>query len=244
MYNHRPSVIQENPGGTTNVRPHYDPLELVKAWELLVKAAPALGERDGFRYDLVDVTRQVLANHASSVQQEMARAWDARDLKAFDSASARFISLIEDMDALLSTRDEFLLGRWLDDARAIGNTPEEKALYEKNARNLLTLWGDKNCRIRDYACRQWSGMMNGFYSERWKMFISDVREALADDTDFDTAAFNDRCREWEWNWVSGTETYPSSASGDAVDTSLAIFEKYFGEVCGFSVEYEKSYGSI
>ncbi|MCM1502522.1 MAG: alpha-N-acetylglucosaminidase [Bacteroidales bacterium] len=239
----RPSFMK-NPGGTTNVRPHYDPKELVRAWELLVKAAPALGARDGFRYDIVDVTRQVLANYASSVQQEMALAYEKKDLNAFEDASSRFIALIEDMDSLLATRDEFLLGNWLEDARAMGDTADEKALYEKNARNLLTLWGGPDCRIRDYACRQWSGMLNGFYRERWLMFISDVRSALAAGRDFDAAAFNDRCKEWEWNWVSGSETYPASASGDAVARSVAIFDRYFDLVSCSSVEYEKSYGTI
>ena len=45
------------------------------------------------------------------------------------------------MDSVLGTCEQFLLGRWISDARARGSTAAEKDLFEYNARNQVTLWG-------------------------------------------------------------------------------------------------------
>lgn len=215
-----------SPGGAINLKFHYDPKDLVRAWDLLVSSADALKGRDGYRYDLVDVTRQVLADYALTLHGEVAEKYADGDSKGFADASARFIGLFDDMDALLATREEFLLGRWLESAKAMGDTEQEKALYERNARNLLTLWGGKDCRIRDYACRQWSGMMGGFYRCRWKMFLDMASESLETGRELDTMEFDTLCKNWEWEWISGSETYPVTASGDEIEECLRIHGKY------------------
>ena len=51
------------------------------------------------------------------------------------------LNLLEGMDVLLGTDPHFLLGNWLEAAKAIGTTDDEKKLYEYNARNQITLWG-------------------------------------------------------------------------------------------------------
>lgn len=219
-------TFKKNPGGTTTTKLHYDNADLVKAWDLLISAADSLGGRDGYRYDIVDVTRQVLANHASTVQQKAAEAYNKKNIRKFEEASAEFLALIDDMDRLLSTRSEFLLGRWLDAAKAMGTTPEEKALYEHNARNLLTLWGNRDCYLHDYACRQWSGMMSGFYRPRWEMFLGEAGDALESGKKFDEKAFAEKCKDWEWSWTEGSESYPAVPEGDEITESVRIYEKY------------------
>ena len=89
-----------------------------------------------------------------------------------------FLQLISDMDALLATRKDFLLGRWIASARNCGNTAEEKALYERNARDLITLWGDANSPLHEYANRQWSGLLNDFYKQRWQQFFKMLQRSL------------------------------------------------------------------
>ncbi len=219
-------TLAENPGGTTNVRPHYRNRVLVEAWDMLISCADTLGGSDGYGYDLVDVTRQVLANYATEIQQQVATAFKNGDRAGFDAAAVRFLELIGDMDKVLSTRREFLLGRWLEDAKKIGTTPDESALYEQNARNLITTWGGKNCRISDYACRQWGGVMNGFYAPRWNRFFEAIRQneyAMDDDA---YAEFIDGSKEWEWQWTFGRESYPAEPSGSEVDVCRMIHDKY------------------
>lgn len=189
---------------------NYAPEDLLPAWKLFVNAIPSCEKSDGFQYDLVDVTRQVLANYALPLQQEIAKAYRENNRAMFDKLSAEFIELIDDMDRLLATRRDFLLGTWIADARNCGTTEGEKALYERNARDLISLWGDSNNRLFEYSCRQWSGLFTDFYKPHWQQFFSDVK---ANWGNFDQAAFDEKIKKWEWNWVVSRKDYPVKPVG-------------------------------
>ena len=233
----RPS-FKVNPGGTTNTKSHYDKADLITAWKMLVSCAGIHEESDGFRYDLVDVTRQVLADYASILQQKAASRYQAGDVEGFKAASEEFLGLIDDMDKLLGTRSEFLLGRWLDDARSIGHTDQEKDLYEHNARNQITLWGNRDCRIRDYACKHWNGMMTGFYRPRWERFFDMVSASMEQGVPFDEAAFIEASKDWEWEWTLGHEKYPNQPVGSEIEECLRIWDKYHKEILNLQDNFE------
>ena len=233
----RPS-FKVNPGGTTNTKSHYDKADLITAWKMLVSCAGIHEESDGFRYDLVDVTRQVLADYASILQQKAASRYQAGDVEGFKAASEEFLGLIDDMDKLLGTRSEFLLGRWLDDARSIGHTDQEKDLYEHNARNQITLWGNRDCRIRDYACKHWNGMMAGFYRPRWERFFDTVSAAMEQGVPFDEAAFIEASKDWEWEWTLAHEKYPNQPVGSEIEECLRIWDKYHKEILNLQDNFE------
>ncbi|WP_184543147.1 alpha-N-acetylglucosaminidase [Mucilaginibacter sp. FT3.2] len=205
----------------------YDPKKLAKAWTLLINAADSLKQSDGFQYDLIDVTRQVLANYASPLQQKMALAYKNGDKEAFKQYSTAFLQLMDDMDALLSTRKDFLLGKWINEARANGITEKEKNLYELNARDLVTLWGDKESGLREYSNRQWAGLIKGYYKPRWEFYFTQLNKAMAAGTKFDANAFDAQVKNWEWQWVNKHDNaYPDVAKGDGVEKAKALFAKY------------------
>lgn len=222
--------FKKNPGGTTNVKLHYDQMELAQAWDLLLECAEECAASEGYRYDLVDITRQVMANHATVLQQRCAQAYESGNIEAFDNAANQFISYLCDFDRLLSSRTEFLLGRWLESAKVMGTSEAESALYEHNARNLLTTWGNKDCRIRDYACRHWSGLISGFYLPRWQRFFESVREAMVAGKPFDQEAFNEGSKEWEWQWTFGKECYSTQPQTDEIDVVKQMYAKYRAEL--------------
>ena len=205
----------------TQTRLNYAPKDLLPAWDHLLKAAPVCGASDGFRFDLVDVTRQVLANYASTLQTKWVESYRKGDKAAFHLYSTQFLTLIEDMDTLLGTREDFLLGPWLRDARSWGHTPAEKALYEKNARDLITLWGDAESPLHEYANRQWSGLLRSFYKPRWAQFFQ-----MLENGPMDGDAFDKRIKGWEWNWVCSGGTFPVVPQGDPVRVSEWIYHKY------------------
>ncbi|MFT3738305.1 MAG: alpha-N-acetylglucosaminidase [Breznakibacter sp.] len=202
---------------------NYKPTELLPAWDLFVEAVPQCGNYDGFRYDLVDITRQVLANYALPVQQEIAKAYRNNDKAAFDKLSAGFIELIDDMDRLLATRTDFMLGPWIADARNCGQTDAEKALYEQNARNLITLWGDASNRLHEYSNRQWSGLLSDFYKPRWQQFFADVK---ANWGKFDQERFDEQIKQWEWSWVTAHKDFPVNVQGNPNDVAVELHKKY------------------
>ncbi|MGI8583249.1 MAG: alpha-N-acetylglucosaminidase C-terminal domain-containing protein, partial [Chitinophagaceae bacterium] len=225
----RPTFIK-NPGGTSTTILPYSSLDLINAWDNLIAAADKLKGSDGYRFDAVDVTRQVLANHASDVQQQIAEDFKNKSINAFKNNAARFIEIIEDMDDLLSTRKDFLLGNWLEAAKSWGTNNEEKKLYEKNARDLITLWGDKESRLHEYACKQWSGLLNGFYKKRWEQFFNYVESELSKNKEPNFNYIEEQLKDWEWQWVNGQEVYATKAKGDPVGKAKQIHKKYFSQI--------------
>ncbi|HEY9044601.1 MAG TPA: alpha-N-acetylglucosaminidase [Ohtaekwangia sp.] len=199
---------------------------LLPAWDALIQAIPACKNYDGFQYDLVDVTRQVLANYALPLQQSIAKLYIAKDTVAFKREAAKFIQLIDDLDALLATRTDFLLGKWIEDARRCGITAEEKDLYERNARNLITLWGAENNRLFEYSCRQWSGLLSDFYKPRWEQFFHDATVALEHNEPFDQSTFDTSIRSWEWQWVNAHNRFPETTRGNSLDVVQQLYKRY------------------
>jgi alpha-N-acetylglucosaminidase len=209
---------------------NYRAQDLLPAWQAMIGAADELQGSDGFRFDLVDVTRQVLANHALSLQRKFVLAYQQKDLVSFKKYSSEFIDLIQDMDQLLATRKDFLLGTWVADARRWGVTPGEKALYEMNAKDLITLWGDKDCPLNEYACKQWSGLLNDFYKPRWEQFFNGLKLEMEGKQEFDKEAFTKQIKDWEWKWVNTRKDYPVTPRGSAVLKAKQLYKKYWAPV--------------
>jgi len=205
----------------------YDPIKLLKAWGLFVDASAGLKSSDGFEYDMIDVSRQVLANYASPLQQQMVAAYKNKDAAAYKKYSMAFLELMDDMDVLLNTRKDFLLGKWITEARANGITEKEKNLYEFNARDLVTLWGDKESGLREYSNRQWAGLIKGYYKPRWQMFFTMLDKSMKAGTEPDLKAFDAAVKNWEWKWVNlHDNAYSAQPKGNAIETSSKLYTKY------------------
>jgi alpha-N-acetylglucosaminidase len=217
----RPTFEGDRRGARTKL--NYSPEDLLPAWDLMVNQIQACGQSDGFQYDLTDITRQVLANYALPVQQQMALAYKNNDKTKFEKYSTEFLELIDDMDRLLATRKDFLLGTWIADARNWGQTQEEKALYEQNARDLITLWGGADNRLHEYSNRQWSGLLKDFYKPRWKQFFNNVRETW---TNFNQEAFDEKIKQWEWQWVNEQKNFPVEPIGNSTTVASELYKKY------------------
>lgn len=212
----------------TQTRLNYPARDLLPAWDLFMKAADRHGATltEGFLFDLTDLTRQVLANYALPLQRKWVKAFRSGDSAAFSGYSRQFIGLIEDMDRLLVTRSDFLLGRWIGAARQWGITPEEKHQYERDACDLITLWGDANSPLHEYANRQWSGLLDQFYKPRWEQFFRLLQASLRTGTGPDLAGFDKRIRQWEWRWVNEDHTFPTAPAGDSREIARALYRKY------------------
>lgn len=210
----------------TRTHLNYNRKDLLPAWDKMVAAIPACKQSSGFNYDLVDVTRQILANYGRPIQLKWIKAYQDKDEKAFDKYTAEYLNLITDMDRLLATRKDFMLGPWIADARSWGTNTNEKALYEKNARNLVTLWGDANSPLHEYSCRQWSGLLNDFYKVRWQKFFDLLKGSLKTGKEPDFKQFDKSISNWEWQWVNSSKTYPVAPAGSSTIVAKQLYEKY------------------
>jgi len=210
----------------TRTKLNYPPKDLLPAWDLFIQAAKSGIHTDGFRYDLVDITRQVLANYALPLQRKWVNAFKAGDSIQFRQYSKQYLELISDLDKLLATRKDFMLGPWIAAARSKGSTTLEKDLYEQNARDLITLWGDANSPLHEYANRQWSGLLNDFYKPRWQQFFSILQQSLQTGKTPDFEAFDQHISKWEWRWVNEHKSLPVEPSGNCITTAQILYTKY------------------
>lgn len=204
----------------------YDQAELAQAAEKLLAAADTLASLDTYRFDVVNVTRQVLGNLASHFHEELRLGIQRADFAMLDAAGRDLLGLASDLDDLLATRPELLLGRWLEDAKRWADTADERRLYEWNARNLITLWGPRDSILNEYASRQWSGMFSSFYRPRWEKFIGAQRISLETKKPFPAAQFDADLRLWEEQWGHRTDPFPAEPRGDSVATARRLLAKY------------------
>jgi alpha-N-acetylglucosaminidase len=225
----RPSLNMGDDWRVDTVK-HYDARPVIEAWKLFIKSANGLKTSDGLQYDLVDISRQVMANYANELQPKIMKAYNAHDIAGFKHYSTAFLQLMDDMDALLSTRQDFLLGKWINEARSNGITRQESDLYERNARDLVTLWGDRNSPLREYSNRQWGGLIKGFYKPRWQMFFAALDKSLVNKKQFDAKEFENKVKDWEWAWVNQHDKYPAVTSGNSVEVAQKMFNKYYAQI--------------
>jgi alpha-N-acetylglucosaminidase len=126
---------------------------------------------------------------------------------------------------LLATHHNFLLGRWLENAKRWGTTDAERNRLEWNARRVLTLWG-QTTRIDDYARKDWAGMVGGYYLHRWHAYFDHANEALKQDRPFDADTCNEQLRKWMIQWSEQREQYPTEPRGSSVAVANRLWHQY------------------
>ena len=171
----RPTLNNFQASSWSKMKNYYDPAMTKKAAKLMNSVAEKYRGNNNFEYDLVDITRQALADQARIQYQKTIADYKAFSRKQFDRDANRFLKMLLLQDRLLGTRTEFRVGHWTQDALNAGKTAEEKKLYEWNARVQITTWGNRYCAdtggLRDYAHKEWQGLLKDFYYVRWKSYF-------------------------------------------------------------------------
>jgi alpha-N-acetylglucosaminidase len=209
----------------------YNQDTLIEALESLLKCADSFKSLETYRFDLVNLTRQVLSPLALEWIKDIKKAYDKKDLAKLRKLKKQYLELIIDFDNLLATRKEYLLGIWLEAAKAWGETIEEKKLYEWNARNLITLWGMKCTEnqyddLNNYALKQWSGMFTSYHLIRWTKFFNEIESAVEKNSDWDRSQFYTESCEWEKQWSRNNDLFSTVPKGDPVSTAKNTWKKY------------------
>ena len=176
----RPSLNNFQASSWSKMKNYYDPASTLEAARLFLSGVKELSTHNfhlpnNLEYDLVDITRQALADQARLQYQHAIADYKAFAIEDFKKSSERFLHMLLLQDSLLATRSEFRLGHWTQPAINCGTTPEEQQLYEWNARVQITTWGNRYCAdtggLRDYAHKEWQGLLRDFYYPRWKTYF-------------------------------------------------------------------------
>ncbi|MBS2212693.1 alpha-N-acetylglucosaminidase [Carboxylicivirga mesophila] len=200
----------------------YSPEKLLLAWKMFFKNRHEFAESDCFRFDLVNLTRQVMANHGREVYQNLQSAFENKDVDQFNILANNMLDLISDMDLLMSSRKEFLLGTWLNEAKKRAPSQSEMKNFEENARRLITVWTNEKHVVNDYAYREYSGLLNDYYKERWHMFIEYARGILEGKEPNAPDFYS-----FEEQWVLSNDEYPNETQECELDVVYYLGMKYF-----------------
>lgn len=91
------------------------------------------------RYDLVDLTRQSLSKLANEVYLNAIYAFKHKDAQALSLHSQKFLQLIKDIEKLLASDDNFLLGPWLESAKKLSLNSDERRQVRTSLHHHLPL---------------------------------------------------------------------------------------------------------
>lgn len=220
----RPSLNAYQASSWSEMSDYYRPEDVISAAGKMLECADLFRGNNNFEYDLVDIVRQAVAEKGRLVYPVVVSAFKSGDISLFESASNRFLELILLQDELLDTRSEFKVGSWIASARDLGETEAEKNWYEWNARVQITTWGNRtaadNGGLRDYAHKEWNGLLRDFYYMRWKRYFDELllqmRGQNKNSIDF---------YAMEREWTLKNNIYSSEENGDVIDIARKVFQK-------------------
>ncbi|XP_044735480.1 alpha-N-acetylglucosaminidase-like [Chrysoperla carnea] len=221
VYNIKPS---------TKLQPSYwyDVCEFFEAWDEFVNAADTLSESEAFQYDIVDFSRQALQILADEYYNELIRAFKNKDIDEFQRTVKLYLNIFDDVEKLLNSNKNFLLGNWLEMAKKLGEKYEAyPGQFEYNARNQITLWGP-NGEIDDYANKQWAGIVSDFFKPRWEVFLEGMNTSLITGTKFNEAAQKSKVfKEVEQPFTFSRKLYPTDPKGNSIEIAKIIHKRWW-----------------
>lgn len=219
----RPSLNSYQVSTWSLMSNYYDPEDTRQAAILLTSVAEKYRGNNNFEYDLVDICRQALADQGRKQYLKAMADYKSFSRQEFKKDSNRFLKMILLQDKLLGTRPEFRLGRWIEEARSLGKTAEEKDFYEWNARVQITTWGNRICAdnggLHDYGHKEWQGLLKDFYYLRWSTFMKSLASQLS--------LQNTPQIDWyglEEPWTLQKSPYSSKAEGSPIDVAKEVID--------------------
>ncbi|KAH8355850.1 hypothetical protein KR200_005031 [Drosophila serrata] len=223
-------VVTRRPSFNQDPFTWYNSSDILEAWHLLLSARAIIPLEDDryemYEHDLVDISRQYLQISADQLYVNLKSAYRKRQVTRFEYLSSKLLQLFDDMELILASGKNFLLGTWLEQAKRVAPEPEDLSNFEFNARNQITAWGPDG-QILDYACKQWSGLVRDYYRPRWRLFLEDVTVALHSQRPFNGTAFKQKVSQnIELPFSNKSDIYPVDPVGQTWFISQNLFETW------------------
>ncbi|MFE2722592.1 alpha-N-acetylglucosaminidase TIM-barrel domain-containing protein [Kitasatospora sp. NPDC059327] len=219
LFTARPDLGVNRSASWSPTAVRYDASTVQRALAELLQVDSALRTSDAYTYDLVDTARQALTNRSRVLLPQLNAAYSAGNLTAFRALVEEWADDMALLERLTASDSRFLLGPWLEQAKAWGATAAEKAQLEYDARSLLTTWGNtaeqsNDGALHDYGNRELAGLIGDFYAPRWAAYFKVLDTALATNsapltpTEAEVFAGDDR-------WARKSDTYATVPVGDS-----------------------------
>ena len=209
-------VFENHFNWTVNPDIKYDNKNLLKAWDLLLKSK---ADNALFNNDLTAVGKQVLGNYFITLRNHFTAAYKNKDAIKMKEYGSEMLALIDDIDELLASNPNTLVGKWINDAKVFAVEDSEKKYYEQDARKIISVWGEKGHDLNDYANRSIAGLMKDYYGGRWKIFIDAAQKSVENNTDFNDKDVLQQADEISNNWTESTNFYSDKPIGNCSEIS-------------------------
>ncbi|MGP4051870.1 alpha-N-acetylglucosaminidase [Streptomyces sp. 2A115] len=190
----------------------------------LLKVRAALRNSSAYRRDLLDVARQAVSNRSRVLLPRVKKAYDAGDTAEFDRLTRDWLALMDVLETLLATDSLHLVGRWVADARTWGADATERDQLAYDNLSLLTVWGTRqgaDAGLRDYANREWAGLVGGLYRLRWATYFDELRAALEE-------ARKPKAVDWfalEDRWTRNPGKLATRPTGDTYEAAVRVRDR-------------------
>ncbi|MEV4090393.1 alpha-N-acetylglucosaminidase C-terminal domain-containing protein, partial [Nonomuraea fuscirosea] len=216
----------------------YRPEVLARAWERLIEVAEH--DRDlpagPLGHDLAEVGVAYMARVADRCHLDAVE----RSIELGAAAGPeldRFLRVFDDLDRMLACRPEYTFQHWESKALAHAADAAERELLADNARRMITVWGTSDSPLLDdYAGRHWSGLVGGYYRDRWALWATGLDQALHRDPgralsgrDAPEAELRERLRERAELFLREGPPPAPRDLGDLATESRRLFTAYAGQ---------------
>lgn len=228
LTNARPT-LKGHGNWTTNPKIAYSNKDLFQIWELMLKGKDS-SKRDSYVFDVVNIGRQVISNYFLQLRDEFTLAYEQKNKEEVMRKGLEMLELLSDLDMLLSCHSTFSFGRWICAAEVFGKDAAEKVYYKKNARTLLTTWGERGQSLNDYANRSWAGLTKSYYTPRWQAFVYDVCKAMEENREFDEKVFREKMLDMEADWMEHDFVSSDVPRKDGVMIAFSLMKKYKAQI--------------
>lgn len=204
------------------------------AWQAFIEMGEYLDNVTQYRVDLVDITRQVLSDLFYKFYGNLTNYYKSNNISGVIYCQSNMMQLLTDMNNVLNTDAHWMIGPWLTMARKQANNvtsinqTQEADWWEFNARNQITIWGpDYKVGTMDYASKQWGGLVNTYYKERWKLFFDKLNVSMTNGYKWNQSQFEiDLFNQIEWPWQTQTNNFPSIAVNDSYIVACDIYKRW------------------
>ncbi|HUX96225.1 MAG TPA: alpha-N-acetylglucosaminidase [Bacteroidales bacterium] len=211
-------------------------LDPVVGAKMLIDASDKLKEIDSYQFDIVNISRQIFGQYAGHILYEINDNYRVGNLKDFDLKVAEFKALARKIEELMTTREEFLFGKWVADSRERATNAEEAKLYEWNARAIITTWGGRV--LYGYAIKDWAGLYTSYYLPKWEMFFAAMRNEITGGEKLNYENFKKEIILWEDNWITlREEKLIASPEGNAVELAKELWNEYGEKLLNITEPY-------
>ena len=96
---------------------------------------------------------------------------------------------------------------------------------ERDARSLISVWGEQDSGLHDYSARHWSGSLTDLHLARWRAWANWLASAAdGEAAPSDPEPLRAEIRRIEEDWRDSTSPYPTAPRGDLAAAALALLD--------------------